>query len=152
VNSDLVELDKRALALRNAGQLEEAVNVLIAIVEKRPDWEHGMALYNLASCYEDLHNYDLAAEFYRKALACEKKNPIFIGGLASLLFIRGDFDHAFETYLRLLEVEQCNKHVEGIRRAFTGLKALGKKMALSEGDVIARIRARNLPLPNDVIT
>jgi hypothetical protein len=57
---DLVELETKALDLRNAGKFAEAAEIFSAIVRERPDWEHGLAFYDLANCYEDMGHFDKA--------------------------------------------------------------------------------------------
>jgi len=139
MKSHLIEVERQALQLRNAGQLKEAAELFAAIVKEQPDWEHGTAFYNLACCYEDLGELALAEKSYRDALRYEPKNPYFIGGLASYLYLHGDTDEAFATYLTLLQIERTSGNQRGIEMATTALQSLGKKLGLSEKTLAEQI-------------
>ena len=112
------------------------------IVKEQPDWEHGTAFFNLASCFEDLGKLPLAEKCYRDALRYGPKNPYFIGGLASFLYLHGETDKAFSAYLTLLEVERANGHLKGIETATTALQSLAKIMGLSEEALAEHISER----------
>lgn len=143
MKAHLVEMERKALQLRNAGQLKEAAELFAAIVKEQPDWEHGTGFYDLACCYEDLGEFALADKCFHDALRYEPKNPYFIGGLASFLYLHGDTDKAFAAYLALLEVEQTSGNQKGIETATTALRSLGKKMGLSEETLSKQIGATN---------
>src|ERR1035438_188057 len=98
----LVELERKADALKNAGRNAEAAELFSTIVEVQPDWEHGTALHMLAQCYEDVGKLELAEENYRAALKYEPANDIFLGGYASFLYLHGKPEDAFNAYLELL--------------------------------------------------
>lgn len=121
------DLERKGLQLRNAGQLKEAAELFAAIVKEQPDWEQGTGFYNLACCYEDLGELALAEKCFRAALQYEPRNSYFLGGLASFLYLHGDIDKAFASYLTLLEVERESGDQRGIATAMTGLQSLGKK-------------------------
>ena len=141
MNSNLVDIERKALRLRNNGQLKEAAELFAVVVKDQPDWEHGTGFYNLACCYEDLGELASAEECYRDALRYEPKNPYFIGGLASFLYLHGDTDNAFTAYLTLLEVERAGENQRGIEAATTALQSLGKKMGLLEEALSKQIGA-----------
>ncbi len=127
MKSDLIEVERKALQLRNTGQLKKAAELFEVIVREQPDWEHGTAFFNLACCYEDLGELSLAEKCYRDALRCEPKNSYFIGGLASFLYLHSDIEKAFAAYLTFLEVERMNGNQRGIEKAITALQSLGRK-------------------------
>ena|SRR5437773_3903703 len=131
----LIELERKAYDLRNAGRVKEAAELFQVIVLERPDWEHGAALYSLANCHEDMGELKLAEQRYRDALSYQPKNPIFIGGYASFLYLHGDARKAFQSFLELLAVEHRNGNQKGIDNTIVALQSLGKKMGLSEQDV-----------------
>ncbi len=58
MNTDLATIEKEALAFMNDGKKEQAALLFSKIIAERPDWEHGQAAYNLASCLEDLGELD----------------------------------------------------------------------------------------------
>ena len=125
----LVDLERRALDFRNSGHIEEATELFSAIIKEQPDWEHGTGFYNLACCYEDLGRLDLAEECYNAALRFEPANPYFLGGLASFLYLHGEPEKAFNSYLILLEVDRMNNDEKGAELSTTALKAIGRKWA-----------------------
>ncbi len=98
-----------------------------------------MGFHNLAQCYEDLGQLELAEECYNAALRYEPANPIFLGGLASFLYLHGEPEKAFDAYLEVLEVEKVNKAERGVESSTIALKALGKKIGLPEASVTERI-------------
>jgi Flp pilus assembly protein TadD len=136
----LIELEQKALALQKSGRLPEAVEHLVAIVSERPDWEHGTAFYALACCYEDLGQLELAEQSYANALRYQPKNPIFLGGFASFLYLHRDPTRAFNAHLALLEIENANRNQNGIDTAVKALKALGSKIGLSNQIVANEIK------------
>jgi Flp pilus assembly protein TadD len=109
VKTDLRELEEQALALMNRGEKAKATELFKAIIRKRPDWENGEAFYDVAGCQEDLGELDKASENYRRALEYEPRNPYFLGGYASFLYLHGDPRSAFEQHLRLWEIERNNE-------------------------------------------
>jgi tetratricopeptide (TPR) repeat protein len=135
----LVDLEQRALNSRNSGNIEEAAELFSAIVKEQPDWEHGLGFYDLARCYEDLGKLELAEECYNAALRYQPASPDFLGGLASFLYLYGDPEKAFSSYLELLEVDRMNKDEKGVELSTTALRALGKKIGLSQAAVTERI-------------
>jgi tetratricopeptide (TPR) repeat protein len=135
----LVDLERRALDFRNSGNLEEAAELFSAIVKEQPDWEHGIGLYDLARCYEDLGKLQLAEECYNAALRYQPANRTFLGGLASFLYLHGEPKKAFNSYLELLEVDRMNEDQKGVELSTIALKALGKRMGLSDAAVTERI-------------
>lgn len=138
-NHYLVELEQRALNLRNSGRLEEAAELFAKIVEDQPDWEHGLGFYNLATCYEELGRLKQAQEGFMAALQYEPENTIFLGGLASFLYLHGEPEKAFEAHLQLLKLEKMAGNVADVESLKTPLRALGEKMGLSQIEVTDRI-------------
>ena len=135
----LIEIEKKALEALSAGRLEEAANFFESIVSEMPDWEHGTALYSLACCYEDLGNITSAEKCYREALQYEPENPTFLGGLASFLYLHGDPAESFNYHLALLRVERSRANDLRAKSTETALRALGKRMGLSDSAVAERI-------------
>jgi tetratricopeptide (TPR) repeat protein len=138
----LIDLEQRAIELKNAGKLKEASTIFRQIVEQQPDWEHGTAWYNLGECYENLHEYESAEQCYRKALAYEPANPYFLGGLGAFLCRRSDFNRAFDVHLRLLQVEHSSGNENATSRTVVALKSIGKNLGLSQEEIEAQIRAK----------
>jgi tetratricopeptide (TPR) repeat protein len=139
MNRHLVDLEQRALDFRNSGHIEEAAELFSSIVKEQPDWEHGMGFYNLACCYEDLGQLELAEECYNAALRYEPGNTMYLGGLASFLYLHGEPEKAFNAYLEVLKLEKLDRHEKQIETLKIPLKVLGKKMGLSEAAITERI-------------
>jgi tetratricopeptide (TPR) repeat protein len=116
MTNDLIDLERRGLDLRNAGRLREAAELFSRIVEEQPDWEHGTGFYDLAVCYEDLGEIQLAEQAYK--------------------------ERAFGCYLLLLEVDRINKDDAGVKASETALRALGEKIGISQVEVDERINRR----------
>jgi tetratricopeptide (TPR) repeat protein len=140
----LVELERKARALKIAGRNAEAAELYSAIVEEQPDWEHGTALHLLAQCYEDSGQLELAEENYRAALRYEPANDIFLGGFASFLYLHGNPEDEFRAYLDLLVVEKRSRFEDGIERTMIGLKALGAKLGWSDARVAELIEGKRI--------
>src|SRR5260370_11700234 len=136
MKSHLVEIQRRALQARNAGHLEAAADLFKAIVREEPGWEHGSAVFALGGCYDDLGNFASAEQGYRKALQYEPRNPIFLGGLASFLYLHGDPAESFDWHLALLDAHRENGNKNSAESTEVALKALRKRMGFCD-DVIA---------------
>lgn len=141
IKSHLIDIEFRALQFRKAGKFKEAAELFAAIVKEQPDWEHGTGFYNLALCYEDMGELALAEQCFGAALRYEPKNQYFLGGFASFLYLHGDPDKAFNSYLELLEIESANKDQKGVESVTTALRTLGKKMGMPEEAVTEKIGA-----------
>ena|ERR1700674_3322914 len=140
MKSDLINLEKRALDLWKSGHLKEAIEIFSTIVKEQPDWEHGSAFYDLACCYEDLNELVLAERCFNDALQYQPKNPIFLGGYASFLYLHGDPRNAFDAHLTLVEIENLNGNHTGVRSASLALKALGDKIGISRQAVTGKLQ------------
>jgi tetratricopeptide (TPR) repeat protein len=105
MNEHLVEIEKKALALKNSGKMPEASILLEKIIKEMPSWEHGYGYYNLAECYEDMREFDKAREAYENAIKLDRNNSMFVGAYASFLYLQGQTVETFEWYLKLLSLE-----------------------------------------------
>jgi Tfp pilus assembly protein PilF len=145
LKSDLIKLEQEALALRNSGNLKRAAELFASIVAENPDYEHGECFYNLAGCYEDLGELNRAEENYRRALDHEPKNPYFLGGYASFLFLHRDARSAFAEYRKLWKVEHYSGNTAQAEKALLGLRELGKRLGLSDQELTQEIESDNDP-------
>lgn len=137
----LVELERKALAEKSNGELSKAAVLYSRIVEQRPDYEHGMAYYNLAGCYEDLGEIGKARESYERALEYGRDDPIILGGYASFLFLYGEPEEAFENFLELIALEKNASNQTATETIKIALHELGRKIGMSEQMVDTRIRS-----------
>ena len=136
----LVEMERRARALRDAGDLKGAIELFSAIVERQPDWEHGMCYYEIAGCYEDLGEIAKAEPFYRKALIFDPENEIYMGGLASFLYLHGRPQDAFDSYLELMRRYALHGMEARIEKAKPALMTLGEKLGMTHDQVMSRVQ------------
>lgn len=132
---DLNLLEKKAIEEINKANYLEAIDLLNTLVRKNPFYEHGKAFYNLASCYEEIGDFDNAEMNYLKALEISPQNSYFLGGYASFLFLFRQPKIAFEYYLKLLKVEDDNRDVFGKKETMLGLYQVGKRLGLSQEKV-----------------
>ncbi|MEJ7712990.1 MAG: tetratricopeptide repeat protein [Pyrinomonadaceae bacterium] len=109
------------------------------ILEQNPDYEHGRGFYNLASCYEDLGEYEKAEQHYRRALEYNFEDPILLGGYASFLYLHGDPELAFKAYLNLLRLDRSGGSEKDAELAILALRELGKRVGLTDRDVTEKI-------------
>jgi Flp pilus assembly protein TadD len=71
----------------NDHNFEKARKLLDTIVTEQPNFEHGGAFYDLGCCLEELREYGSARQAFEKAISYEPANPIYLGGLASFLYL-----------------------------------------------------------------
>jgi Flp pilus assembly protein TadD len=138
----LVEIQRKALQFKNSGRIAEAAELFSVIVEEQPNWEHGNAVHDLAQCYEELGCLELAEKFYRAALDYGPTNDIFLGGLASFLYLHGKPEDAFDAHVKLLQAERSQGFDTGIETTMIALNALAKRLGWSR-DMIAEKIANN---------
>jgi Flp pilus assembly protein TadD len=136
----LVEMEEKALNLQNAGRFREAADLFAAIVKEQPDWEHGAGFYCLAVNCEDSGQLEKAEEAYKSALRYQPAYDIFLGGYAAFLYLHGDPEQAFTKHLELLEVQKSRKNNAAIESTTLALRAVGKKMGLSDAEIENRIK------------
>jgi len=139
MNEHLVELEKRALALKNSGKPGEAAVLLENILLEQPGWEHGYGAFSLAECYEEQGNIERAKAAYGNAVRQSPSDPILLGGFASFLYLHGEASQAFDAYLRLLSIDVAQRNVHGSTATVLALNELGRRLGLSQEAIEARI-------------
>lgn len=135
----LVELEQEALALQNNGHFRKAATLFKKIVNEYPNYEFGSCFYSLAYCLEQLGEFEEAEKNYIKAIEYNNEDPIRLGGYASFLYLHGMPSEAFEKHIELIKLEK--KLGFDINNTIIALKALGKKIGLTENEVIARVNS-----------
>ncbi|HEC84520.1 MAG: hypothetical protein DRR08_00380 [Candidatus Parabeggiatoa sp. nov. 2] len=135
----LTELETEALNLRNQGYLEKAAEIFAQIINRQPNYEHGMCFYDLADCLEDLGDFKKAEENYLAAIKYDPDDLIRLGGYASFLYLHGDPKKAFDAHLHLLRLERHWNLEEEMENTRLALKALGKRLRLSVPEVERQI-------------
>jgi tetratricopeptide (TPR) repeat protein len=88
IMDDVRKMEAQAFAAEKAEDFERAILIWNQILELYPRWELGFTHYNLAGCYEETGQIDLAIETYRKAIEISPKDPMFSDALESLLEAR----------------------------------------------------------------
>ena len=90
-------------ALRDAGQLEDAVASCRRAIQIRPDYAE--AHNNLANVLKDLGQFDEAVASYRRALALKPAFAAAHNNLGVALQALNKFDEAVTSYRRALEID-----------------------------------------------
>jgi tetratricopeptide (TPR) repeat protein len=133
----LVQWEQEALYKMNHGDIEGAIQLFKKILEVNPNYEHGLAFYNLAGCLEDIKEYKQAEENYLKALEYGPYDTIILGGYASFLYLHGDTQKAFDYHLLLLKEERkFNGRTDDLINV---LNELGLKLNFSEKEINSKI-------------
>lgn len=135
----LVALEKEALARQRQHDYEGAARLWECLLEKDPDWEHGIAQYCLAQCYETLNRLAEAERLFRAAVQREP-SLVHLGGYASFLFEHSDnVQKAWEVFLQTIQLE--TKQVPNRIGSTEPLRVLGRRLGLSESEITQRIDA-----------
>ena len=140
MNEFLVQWEQEAINLMNHGDRENAILLFKKITNACPDYEYGICFYHLACCFEDLGKFKEAQENYIKAIEYDGEDHIRLGGYASFLYLHGNASDAFEKYIELIRLEK-NKGFDS-SNTLAAIKELGKKIGLTENEVIARMNTR----------
>lgn len=139
MNEHLIELQKRALALKNSGKPEEAAALFENILVEQPGWEHGYGAFSLAECYEEQGKFGEAKAAYENAVRHNPSDPVLLGGYASFLYLHGEASQAFDAYLRLLPIDLEQKNLQGSTATILALNELGHRLGLSKEAIDAQI-------------
>lgn len=83
---------ERAIALHQAGSLEDAAKIYLSILETRPD--HPEANYKLGALAVETHHFDAAIVYFNAALAADPTRGQFWLGYIDALFQAGQLDDA----------------------------------------------------------
>lgn len=135
----LIEIEQKALALQNSGEFGKAAVLFKQIIDEYPDYEFGSCFYSLANCLEGLGQYEEAENNYEKALEYDNEDPIRLGGYASFLYLHGNLSEAFDKYIELMKLEK--KLGFDFSDTIIALKTLGKKIGLTEDQIIAKVES-----------
>ena len=119
----------------NAGEFKRAAEVFNQIITEHPDYEYGMCFYDLACCFEEMGDLKSAEKKYLRAIEYAPDDTIRLGGYASFLYLYGDTHQAFDAYRRLLDLERARGQVTDAGNTILALKALGKRIGLSDQDI-----------------
>ena len=135
----LLQLWRKASALKNAGDLQSATSLFEQVLQSQPDWEHGYGFFQLAQCYEESRRIADARAAYERAVQISPTDPILLGGFASFLYLNGDPRQAFDEHIRLLALERKRGDTNGMASTTTALKSLGSRLGWSDKETEAQI-------------
>jgi len=85
------------------GDMKTASGLLEELVKKNPSTR---ALVSLATDYESMREYSLAADAYRKAVDLDPNRPELKQALAQELALAGRYDEALKTYQEMADANQ----------------------------------------------
>ena len=131
----ILELEQEGLRANRNGNYKLAVVFFKELVEISPEFEHGMAFYNLASALEEEGCLKEAKEAYLKAIEYDSEDPIRLGGFASFLYLHGSCDEAFNAHLNLLQLERIIKDYSSAEETLEVLYELGEKIGWNKEEV-----------------
>jgi len=97
-------------AYRKAGDLDMALEVLGAWIDKRPNYTSGHIV--LGRCYLDKGQDDQAANAFEAVLKLDMENVIALKCLSEIAERRGDVPGARSWLERLLEVDPMNEEAQ----------------------------------------
>ena len=102
-NKDLENNFYEAEKLRDSRNFNKAIKLFLDILEKKPNFLP--ALNNIANCYVQLNNLDLAEEYYLKCYKLDSSNLVLLNNL-SILYLKLS---KFKKSLKILK-ESLNKN------------------------------------------
>ncbi len=137
----LISIEKKGITALNKGDFKSAVEYFSKICAEQPDFEHGMCFYHIACAYEELGNSDLARVNFENSLKYDSGDYIRLGGYASFLYLHDAPEKAFNIYLKLLKIEVTENKEDYVNNTIIALKELGKKIGLSEADVMQQVES-----------
>lgn len=95
--------------LRNDGNLSEAIEIFKNILKENSNFQP--ALNNIANCYFQLNEFDLAEKYYLKCLKLDSKNILTINNLALLYLKNKKFNKALTALKASLERDFQQEHI-----------------------------------------
>ena len=99
----------KAEELRNKGKLIEAIEIFKNILKENSNFQP--AINNIANCYFQLNEFDLAEKYYLKCLKLNSKNILTMNNLALLYLKNKKFNKALTVLKVSLERDSQQEHV-----------------------------------------
>lgn len=96
-----------AMVYSDVGDTDAATELLSKVAEKNPNFR---TLTTLASIYEQMRNYSLAADTLKRTLPLAQNNPELKKALAQNLVMADRLDEALEVYTELSQEEPKDTH------------------------------------------
>ena len=120
INKNLEDNFNQAEKLRNAGDYDGAIKLLLNILEEK---ENLLPVLNsAANCYFQLNKFDLAEKYYLKCLKMDPENTILLNNISLLYLKSKNFKKALSALeLSLKKNNNQENVVEKIAYCLTGL-------------------------------
>ena len=128
---DIVAQHNEAVALMRDARWEDAVPLLVSVLNQNSDYEHGAPWYDLACCRDELGEEKETLCCYERALDYDQTSDVFLGGLASHLYRHGSPKDALDMFTRYLDVVGENSELG--EKARPAIEALKRKIVKSKG-------------------
>ena len=126
-----VAVEGRAVDFQRAGDWASAAKEWESLIANDPGWEHGRALNGLAGCYSYLGRILEAKAFYLRALEVEP-DPLYLGNLASHLYLLGDPAEALEMNLQYVQFAMADGLENLADETLPGNLQLADRLGLSQ--------------------
>ena len=125
INKDLEHTFNQAEKLRNTGDYDGAIKLLLNILEKKETLLP--VLNSAANCYFQLNKFDLAEKYYLKSLKIDPENTILLNNLSLLYLKTKNFKKAL-SMLKLSLKKDYNQEniVEQIAYCLSELKLINE--------------------------
>ncbi|MDH3458358.1 MAG: tetratricopeptide repeat protein, partial [Gemmatimonadota bacterium] len=121
-------------AYRKSGEVDMALEVLNAWIDKRPSYTSGHIV--LGRCHLDKQQDAVAAEAFEKVLELDMENVIALKSLSEIAERKGDSAGARGWLQRLLEVDPMNEEATtALERLGEGVEAAEAEEVVGAGDV-----------------
>lgn len=140
----LIELERKGLEATSNEDYKLAATYFTSLVNLNPNFEHGMAYYNLADALDEMGDTNAAEEAYLKALDYDATDTIRLGGYASFLSRYRSPLKSFKVYLDLLRVAKSINDLPCIEGCLYSLFSLGDKMGWDKKEVYEALKANCL--------
>ena len=109
ISKDLEKIFNEAESQKNNGNFSEAIKLFLNILKTNPNFEP--ALNNVANCYFQINETDLAEEYYLKCININQNNIITLNNLAILYLKIKKFQKALEYLSYSLEKNSDQEQV-----------------------------------------
>ena len=138
MNDTVIQWEQEALAYIRNGY-EKAAKLYQKIIDKNPRYKCGFCFYDLAGCLERLDKLQEAEKNYIKALEYDPASNYMLSDYAEFLYLYGDPAKAFHVFLNLYKLEKEWGNQQRQDSSISALKDLGKKIGLTDKEVMAKI-------------
>lgn len=104
----LLQLESQALNAYRENDFITAITLYKKILKIQDDFEHGGGWFQLASCYEETGQIELALKSYQQSLKKDPDDYIKLCAYGSFLFQIKDYIGAYKIYNKIYHYEVAN--------------------------------------------